>query len=223
MRFGDMNKTVLRGSLTVVAALLLSSAAFAQDAGATDPTTDHVVVQNWHDLNPAAGEGIAVGEPDPTGGTVADGGTGDLATGDDGTGTDQTATDDVPVDDGTGVVEPDPTDGGTVVDNGGGDPAVDPGTDNGGGTDPAAGDPEVTIYYMDGGSCIDCNMAGGVMPQGHSQNPSPVERTLVARTQTTSKHHSAAAAMAVTTSMAQCLAVHPRASWICEWQNGAGN
>lgn len=231
MRFRKMNKAVLRGSLTAVAALLLSTAAFAQDAGGG---TDQVVVQNWHDLNPAAGEGIAVGEPDPTvDGTATDGTGTDVAT--DGTGTDQTATDDVPInpaggDGGTVVVEPDPTDGGTVVDNSG-DPAVDPGTVDGTGDGTGDGtvygtgdgtDPEVTIYYMDGGPCIACNMAGGEIPQGHSGNPSPVERTLVERVLTTG-HHSAAAALAATTPMAECLAVHPRASWICEWQNGAGN
>lgn len=220
MRFRKMNKAVLRGSLTAVAALLLSTAAFAQDAGGG---TDTVVVQNWQDVNP--GEGIAVGEPDPTvDGTATDGT--DVAT--DGTGTDETATDDVPIDpaggdDGTGVVDPDPTDDGTVVDNSG-DPAVD-GT--GDGTDPVTGEPEVTIYYMDGGPCIDCNMAGGGIPQGHSGNPSPVERTLVEgtgveRVQST-RRHSAATALAAVTTMAQCLSVHPRASWICEWQNGAGN
>lgn len=230
MRFRKMNKAVLRGSLTAVAALLLSTAAFAQDVGGgTDPATDQVV-QNWHDLNPAPGEGIAVGEPDPTVDGTATGSVGtDVAT--DSTGTDQTATDDVPIDpagggDGTVVVEPDPTDGGTVVDNSG-DPAVDPGTVDG--TDGivyGTGDgtnPEVTIYSMDGGPCIACNMAGGGIPLGHSGNPSPVERTLVERVLTTTRHHSAAAALAATTPMAECLAVHPRASWICEWQNGAGN
>ncbi|MEO8241496.1 MAG: hypothetical protein ABI832_04240 [bacterium] len=68
-------KSARSGGLSVVAALLLGTAAMAQDdtaIGSGDPGDVHVV-QTWHDINPAGGdEGIAVGEPDPTSGAVSD-------------------------------------------------------------------------------------------------------------------------------------------------------
>jgi predicted ATPase len=75
MTFDRLNKLILTGSMTAAAALLLSTAAFAQEVTedettveiAIDPAVDYGPVQNWHDLNPGDEvQGIAVGEPDPT-------------------------------------------------------------------------------------------------------------------------------------------------------------
>ena len=251
MGLGNTHKAVLRGSLSLVAALLLSTAAFAQDATAGDGSTDQVVVQNWHDINPAAGdEGIAVGEPDPSG---------------DGTSNDSNAdqTGDDPNSSGTAddVASGDPTgDGSTdvVVDDvscDGADCNVGDGTDPtvGDGTDPV-NDGTVYIQQMDGGPvhCLDCNvaMAGGPRATG---TPSEVERsvssvssissassassvsaassvssvgsvgTVLARSRTAPvKGHRSLAPLFASTSMSDCLALHARSTWICEWQNGAG-
>lgn len=157
------------GGVTFVVTLLLSTAAFADGPDSTDPATDHGV-QNWHDLNPAGGEGIAVGEPDPTG-------TGDATD----EPTDDTATDDVPVQNWHDI-------------------------------NPAGGDGgDGTVLDTDGGACIDCDMAGTAVIAD-----APASRPAAARSQT-HKHHAA------TADMAQCLFLHPRAVWVCDWQTGASN
>lgn len=219
MRLGNLNKAIMRGGLSVVAALLLTTAGFAQDAATDEASAGPVVVQNWHDLNPGGDEGIAVGEPDPSGG-----------------------------DEGIAVGEPDPNGDDTAVDPGddtsvdpGDDTATDPGDDQGGDDDPeividdglcigADCTPEegtVTttadggvIMYMNGGpdACINCNGMPVTTP-GRSHNPRAVERS---HTVPAVNHDQSDVALNATASKANCLAQHARATWICEWQNGAG-
>lgn len=196
MTLASLNKVILRSGLSIAAALLLSTAAFAQDAVVGDdgtvvsvgPAVDTGVVQNWDDINPGDDQGIAVGEPDPNG----DGAEPD------------------PTDD---TVSDDPTDGGPdiVIDDGlciGEDCTSD---------DEVTGDGEVTIYTLGGDPsvCIECN---GIPVRGATG--SEVERGHTAAT--VAKRHSAPALFTATTAMAQCLNLHPRSVWICEWQNGAG-
>ena len=243
MGLGNLNRAILRGSLSVAAALLLSTAAFAQDVAVDDGSTDNVTVQTGHDLNPAGDEGIAVGDTDPMSrdGTADDGGVivqdwhdVNPAGGDEGIAVGEPdpngdATDPAPTDDTSGHDTAGDAGTDVVIDDGqcvGADCTVDDGTDttvgDGTGGDGTGGDGEVVIYHMDGGPghCIDCNVAmgGEVATPGRPTNPSEVERTHT----TPVKRHSSAAALSVTTSMAQCLTLHPRSAWICEWQNGAG-
>ena len=182
--------------MSVVAALMLSSTGFAQDAGSGDSidlsAVDNVAVQVVDDPNAAVGdgsEGIAVGEPDPSGdGTVVD----------DGSGGDGTV-----VDDGSGG-------DGTVVDDGSGGDGTDGGTDGG------------IVYATDDGaggcgSCIFENTAGVgplVIPRTQGDN----HRTL---TLVPSASGDAARQTAVAHGSASCLAKHPGLPWMCEWQNGA--
>ena len=185
-----------RSGLSVAAALMLSGAALAQDASGGGPAVD-VVVQNSDDITPAVidvsvpEEGIAVGEPDPTGGGM-DPGAGDGS----GDGTDPGAGDgtDPGLGDGTDPGVGDWTDPGV---GDGTDPGVGDGTDPGvgdgsvDGSDPAAGDGSgatdggmidygtVTIYSMDGGpaTCDVCAESGVASPNvAHTR--SEVERHL---------------------------------------------
>ena len=88
MELGKLNRTVWRGGLSIVAALMLTGAAFAQDAGKDEGVTDpgiEVVIddQSTVDESPVAddgtvvaideGEGSAGGEPDPIDYVVDDG------------------------------------------------------------------------------------------------------------------------------------------------------
>ena len=198
MEFGKMKLS----GLSIVAALLLSTAAFAQDAGsdegATELNTHPIIIDGDQSATydvPVSDDPAVDPAGDPTGG-----------------------------DNGIAVGEPDPSGDGSADDDGGDDPAIDPGTDEGAdpGTDDGTGiegEGEITIYYMDGGPCIDCN----VLLPGRPPHPSEVERTQhTSVLPKVSTRHSSAAAFAVPSAMAQCLAVHPRSAWICEWQNGAG-
>ena len=176
MGFAVLNKAIIRGGLTLAAALLLSSATFAQDAGAVKEGAEVV----WTE----------VGAADPTGEWVQ------------------------PVEDteGTDPGVEEPGDPGTR------DIVIDDGLCIGVGCTPDEGDGEGVIHTMDGDPdvCIDCNVAY------HSGAPSEVQRT-----NTTSATGVAAAirqnskpVFAAPSALAQCLSLHPRSTWICEWQAG---
>jgi hypothetical protein len=222
MTAGNLNKTILRSGVSIVAALLLSTAVFAQDAtdgAGPDPLTDQINVQNWHDLTTidvATGgddQGIAVGEPDPTAGgepdVVVDDGTGgdpaddpmvdpmvDDGTGDgstgDPTGTDGTGTD--------GIGDGSTGDGGVVVDDG-----------------------EVLIYYMDGGPefCAECDFQTVDLSAEAFQTGVNVPQ-VTAHAAPAAKPRRSKAHPIVSSVAASCLAQHPQLPWLCEWQNGAG-
>lgn len=211
------------GGLSIVAAMLLSTATFAQDTGTDDPVTEPVTHQVINDGNQSAtddlpvsddrgadptdgDQGIAVGEPDPN----DDGSAAEPAID---PGTDDGK--DVGVDEGT--VDQGTVDEGTVDES-----TIDYGTIDNGSVDGGIvdeGDGTVTIYTMDGGPCIDCNV---VVP-GRPTNPTEVQRSLTAKAPVALiRRHSTAAVFAAPSAMTQCLTAHPRATWICEWQNGAG-
>jgi len=226
MGLGMLNKGVLRGGLGIAAALLLSTAVFAQDASGDEGTSSVTTVQNWHDLNP----GIAVGEPDPTAG------------GDEGIAVGEPD----PSGDGS---EPDPGDAGDDAGDGDGpdividdglcigadctpDEGTDPGDDHGTDvteTDETGTEPEVGIYTLDGvgAACIDCNIALNDAPVaiGRPGNHTKVERTHTAKPRVhagSGSSDGSDVALTTTNAMAQCMSQHARSTWICEWQNGAG-
>ncbi len=189
MELGKLNKLVLRGGLSIVAALMLSGAAFAQDGGTgegvSDPAIELVVV----DGDPSVIDEAPVKDEDTV---VAIGEDGGIAEGE-------------PVLIDGEYVEGEYVDGeyieGEYVD----------GTDGDG-----------MMYTMDGEVCIECNV---IIP-GRPINPTEVQRNLTDDAPLTTSSRSStsrsSAAIAVTSTMAQCLAQHPRSTWICEWQNGAG-
>ena len=195
MELGKLNKLVWRGGLSIVAALMLSGAAFAQDAATDDNVTDPAIEVVVTDGDSSIFEQTPV----MTDGTEM-------------------------IDDGEGIAvgEPDPNGDGEVVDDGGY-------TGDGGYTDEGT-EPDGVMYTTADGACIDCN----VIVTGRPLNPTEVQRgvTEVQRNLTDdapvianrnrSNNRPSAAAVALTTSMAQCMMQHPRSTWICEWQNGAG-
>lgn len=194
----QMNRRFWHGGLSLVAALMLTTGAMAQDAGAEgdDPTMiaidvviDDGFVHDWQEPVPEE-DGTAVDGTDPNGGTdpvAGDGQTGDPV--------------DDWVDDGSGgVVETDGTGDGV-----------------------APGD-EVIIYNMDGGPeyCIDCNVGPTDLPleayQMGAEGPKVVadDAPVAHKAQRRTTHGLAMSAMH------ECLVLHPQTAWICEWQNGAG-
>lgn len=201
----DLKRLALRTGLSFAAALMLSTAAFAQDATsgdevvlnavdpvveidpifAEDPLPADIEVQFGHDLNPGDGEGIAVGEPDPNGGGT---------------------------DDGTVV------DDRTVQDDG----SVDPGTDDTSGGEPID-DGTVVIYYMDGGpiDCVECRDETAGLPDVALEmgGADPVVLDHVKRT--TRSRASTLVQMSSVSDVAACLEQYPQLPWICEWQIGA--
>lgn len=233
----QMNRRFWHGGLSLVAALMLTTGAMAQDAGAEgdDPTMiaidvviDDGFVHDWQEPVPDE-DGTAVDGTDPNGGTdpvAGDGQTGDPVDDwvDDGSGG---VVDDGWVDDGTGGgVDDGWVDDGTggVVDDG----WVDDGTGgvvetDGTGDGVAPGD-EVIIYYMDGGPerCIDCDIGLGDLPpevyQMSAGGPivAPADAPVAHKANRPTTHAFAMSAMH------ECLVLHPQAAWICEWQNGAG-
>jgi hypothetical protein len=178
MVIGTLNDRILRTGLSVVAALLLSTAAFAQDADGTPEISDDAVTMPVDDSGMVQGdEGPAEGGPDEEINVdifttyVVDEVPGDESAGDDGAG------DNDWVDDGSGddgwidicntVVcgedgEPivgEPGDGGWVDEAPGEEGAGDEGTgDEGTGDDGWVyiDDGEVVIYYLDGVRPLDC-------------------------------------------------------------------
>ncbi len=210
----DRNTLILRAGLSLAAALMLSGAAVAgQASGARGPDVatafgdgwvlvDEVVVQTTHEINPDASggdEGIAVGEPDPTGGSGDDPATGD---GSDGSG-DQATGDGSG--DGTDVSGDGSDDGTDVTGDGSGDV-----TDSGDGID--------VIYTMDGGSnCGGCEYQNAVpvfqMQSGGIAHNAPAQIVVH------SDHE--VARQTVAHGSAACTARHPGLPWMCEWQSGA--
>ena len=181
MARANFNRLMLRGGLTLAAALMLTTAGFglAQAGGFDEPVTEPVVVvvddaagDDGSDVNTGE-DTIAVGEPDTSG----DGSEGvpDVPV-DDGSGSGTDVVIDDPVDDGSGGGTGDWVDGGSGdgtgdgtgdwVDDGSGggtgdgtgdwvDDGSGGGTDDradaGTGGDGAINEGEVVIYYMNGG------------------------------------------------------------------------
>ena len=233
----NRNGLILRTGLSLVAALMLSGAACAGQATATtgairvqpvfdrDLITVDVGPQTMHEINPGStDQGVATGEPDPNGGAgdqTGDGGTGGDPTAGDGTGD---GSGDQATGDGTG-------DGGgdqATGDGTGGDPSAVDGSGDGSGDqavgdqtggDPSAldsGDGSVTVDNMGG---IFQNTADPVMQPQLAGNSHPV-----AAPPSQNLAHSAheGAGQPLAHSGAACLAQHPGLTWMCEWQNGAG-
>ncbi len=240
MATGDLNRMILRAGLSVVAALLLSSAGFAQDASGdgrtatvdlstVDPAPVDIAIDPV--VTDGGDPGIAVGEPDPTGdgtgdGTVAGDGSGDGTVADDGSGDGTVAGDGTSDGTGDGTVVGDGTGDGTVVGDGTGD-----GTVVGDGT----GDGTV-ISYSDGtsdcGGCEMQNMAGPLLTPALAGTPGKAGHRAavaagVAPAATASASGSGSgnyvAHTPVTRAAQACLTQHPGLPWLCEWQNGAGN
>ena len=232
---GYKNGTIVRTGLSLVAVLMLSGAAFAGPATATADNAvvpepgfggDLIAVQATDEVT-TGGEGIAVGEPDPTTG--------------DGTGGDPTIGGDPVVDDGTGgdpVVDDGTGGDGTagdpsVGDGTGGDPTVGDGTggevwitDGGVPVDGGTidfGDGTVGIYYMDGGPsrCGGCeyqNTAGPLIePSMTFRGNQPAAH----QPQIVTGSDRDVARQPVARGAAACLVQHPGLAWMCEWQSGA--
>ena len=225
----------------MAAALALStSAVLAQE---TTPVIGSVMgaVQDWPDGTPD--QGIAIGEPDPTdGGSVVDGSDdsgGDDAVDegdaiiviDDGSciGVDCTA------DDGTNVTDED----GTVVTDEDGTDVTDDGTEvtdddstdvpEGDGTVVTTVEPDGIMYTMNGGTdlCIDCNVAlnGAPVDVVRPSNHTVAERAVTGKPAVRAGTGASGRSDGILTAsdqLAQCLSRHARSTWICEWQNGAG-
>ena len=234
----DFNRLVLRGGLTLVAALMLTTAAFGQDqsdAGsgiATDPTDVASDAGTGDDGSnvAAGGDGNATGEPDPiavdadvipdpvidNGGDIpVDGWTGDPVDGGSGDGSGDW------VDDGSGDGTGDGT--GDWVDDGSGG-GTDERADAGTGGDGAINEGEVVIYYMNGGPvpCAECEVAIADMSV-EAYQMSVASPLVAANDAPAAKPRRSASRSVAASSMADCLALHPQLPWICEWQNGAGH
>jgi hypothetical protein len=203
MKIGRTDKQMLKTGLGVIAAMLMSTATFAQDVTDEvvlypyDPVIEDGDVQNWHDVNPGGGDdqGIAVGEPDPN-----DGGP------------------DIVIDDGDYI----PGDDGETGDHG--DDTGDAGDDTG---DENAddGDVDVTIYQMDGGPvlCSACEVGIDVLsPEIYQSAAAPVVQHHKPAAVAAAKPRRSAGAPLAVSNAAECLALHPQLPWLCEWQNGAG-
>ena len=250
MARANFNRLMLRGGLTLAAALMLTTAGFglAQAGGFDEPVTEPVVVV----VDDAAGEygsdvntgedAIAVGEPDPSG----DGSEGvpDVPV-DDGSGSGTDVVIDDPVDDGSGGGTGDWVDGGSGdgtgdwVDDGSGggtgdgtgdwvDDGSGGGTDDradaGTGGDGAINEGEVVIYYLNGGPvpCAECEVAIADMSV-EAYQMSAASPLVAANDAPAAKPRRSASRSVAASSMADCLALHPQLPWICEWQNGAGH
>ena len=250
MATGYGNGTIVRTGLSLVAVLMLSGAAIAGQATATGGDAlvaepgfggDLIAVQATDEVT-TGGEGIAVGEPDPT---TGDGTGGDPSVGgdpvvDDGTGGDPTVGDgtggDPSVGDGTGG-DPSVGDGTggdpTVGDGTGGDPSVGDGTggevwitDGGVPVDGGTidfGDGTVGIYYMDGGPsrCGGCEYQDTAGPLIEPSMTFRGNQPAAHQPQIVTGSDREVARQPVARGAAACLVQHPGLAWICEWQSGA--
>ena len=250
MARANFNRLMLRGGLTLAAALMLTTAGFglAQAGGFDEPVTEPVVVvvddaagDDGSDVNTGE-DAIAVGEPDTSG----DGSEGvpDVPV-DDGSGSGTDVVIDDPVDDGSGGGTGDWVDGGSGdgtgdwVDDGSGggtgdgtgdwvDDGSGGGTDDradaGTGGDGAINEGEVVIYYMNGGPvpCAECEVAIADMSV-EAYQMSAASPLVAANDAPAAKPRRSASRSVAASSMADCLALHPQLPWICEWQNGAGH
>ena len=204
MLIGNFNRLMLRGGLTLAAALMVTTAVFGQD----QPGPGEDIVLYPIDLVVDDGSGIGVGgwPDDPVGDGSDDGfdgGSGD-GTGDDGAGTG---------DDGTGA--------GTGDDGAG---TGDDGTGAGTGDDVGVVDEgEVVIYYLDGGPvpCAYCDVGITGLPVEAYQSDT-VGPLAAGNAAPAAKPRASARQPVAASNMADCLALHPQLPWICEWQNGAG-
>ena len=226
---GNLNGRILRAGLSVFAALLVSTTAFAQEA--TDGSED-VVMYPVLDGGPIIvvddgfilGDGVVVDDSGNSDDVITDdgsdegwteydlgdGGTGDGGTGDDGTGDDGTG------DGGTG-------DGGTG-DGGTGDNGTgDNGTGDGGLI--VIDDGEVVIYYMYGDRPLDCpecrDLTLDLPVEAYQMSAGGPQVADVAAAPTVKPRRSTAAP-SMASSAAECLALHPQLPWLCEWQNNTG-
>ena len=195
---GILNGQLLRGGLSLVAALLLTSAAIAQDVAVGEEGVMYAV------------DPIFVIDPMPV---IED----DQGT-DDGTTTDEGTTDEGTVEE--WVWDEDDTiisiDDGLCIDI---DCApVDK-------TDPSDG--EVVIYDMDGGHSEDCpqcrDLTSGVPDEIYQMSASgPLVTETVTEMAPAAKPRRSRAAPSTPSNAAECLALYPQLPWLCEWQNTTG-
>ena len=195
MLIGNFNRLMLRGGLTLAAALMVTTAVFGQD----QPGPGEDIVLNPIDMVVDDGLEIGVGgwPVVPVGDGSGDGFDGGAGTGDDGTGAGDVGA-------GTG-------DDGTGADTGTGDGVgvVDEG--------------EVVIYYLDGGPvpCAYCDVGITGLPVEAYQSDA-VGPLAAGNAAPAAKPRASARQPIAASNMADCLALHPQLPWICEWQNGAG-
>ena len=215
MLIGNFNRLMLRGGLTLAAALMVTTAVFGQD----QPGPGEDIVLNPIDMVVDDGLEIGVGgwPDDPVGDGSDDGfdgGSGD-GTGDDGAGTG---------DDGTGAGTGDDGTGAGTGDDGTGAGTGDDGTGAGTGDDVGVVDEgEVVIYYLDGGPvpCAYCDVGITGLPVEAYQSDA-VGPLAAGNAAPAAKPRASARQPIAASNMADCLALHPQLPWICEWQNGAG-
>ena len=215
---GILNGQLLRGGLSLVAALLLTSAAMAQDVAVGEEGVMYAV------------DPIFVIDPMPVF--------------EDDQGTDDGTTIDEVTDDGTTIDEG--TDDGTTTDEGTDDEgtveewvwdeddtiiSIDDGlcididcapVDK---TDPSDG--EVVIYDMDGGRPEDCpqcrDLTSGVPDEIYQMSASgPLVTETVTEMAPAAKPRRSRAAPSTPSNAAECLALYPQLPWLCEWQNTTG-
>ena len=237
MLIGNFNRLMLRGGLTLAAALMVTTAVFGQD----QPGPGEDIVLNPIDMVVDDGLEIGVGgwPVVPVGDGSGDGFDGGAGTGDDGTGAgagtgdDGTGAGDVgdgTGDDGAGTGDVGAGDAGTgdvgVGDVGAGTGDDGTGADTGTGTGDGVGvvdEGEVVIYYLDGGPvpCAYCDVGITGLPVEAYQSDA-VGPLAAGNAAPAAKPRASARQPIAASNMADCLALHPQLPWICEWQNGAG-
>jgi len=231
MIFGNLHGLILRTGLSVVAALMLSTAAMAQDSG--DATDEIVLIA----IDPGLGDGDAQNLPDPLPGEWGE----DIATGEPDPNDDGGP--DIVIDDGAFL--PGDEDTGTVKDDTGYDETVfvdvidettaDEGSDDGwvdeGWVDDGSGDGWVSVHIDDDGmvwfggerdSCEGCRgdevyglpVEAYQMSAGGMLNDGPAEIA--------AKPRKSSAGSTAMKAAAQCLDLYPQQPWLCEWQMGSG-
>lgn len=211
MTNGVLKTHLLRTGLSVVAALLLSSAAMAQDVVATDDAAVSYAVDPAVETE-AGYEAGSEGDPD----VIIDDGA--YLPGDDGT-----VEGEKPVDGGDDWTWVDPgTDDGTII-------WIDDGACIG--VDCVPGDDSYT-YDGDGGEVVYFDLGGPRpedcpecrdldLPVWAYQTGAPMPT--VTESAPAAKPRRSKSASGLASDAAACLALHPQLPWLCEWQNGAGH
>jgi hypothetical protein len=231
-----MNGRSMRAGLSVIAVLLLSSAAFAQDSNedgidflvhGPESVADEVGADPALDGDDTSGdfEGIAVGELDPKDelwpviiidpflenddvGVLPD----DVGSGEDGS-DDDSSDDDWVWDEGDGII---------VIDDGlcvgvecvPGDGSY---TYDGGYTD----DGDIVWYFLEGPRPEDCPECRDLPVEIYQMNAGGPLVTDSKTAPSKSSRRSRVASFTPSTA-AECLALYPQLPWLCEWQNTSG-
>jgi hypothetical protein len=221
----NKNGRLMQAGLSVFAVMLLSSAAFAQDAieGGVDfvmhgpeSVADDVGVDPALNVDDTSGdfEGIAVGEPDPNDDlwpviiidpVFVNDDVGVIPPGEEVSGDD--ASDDESSDEGDGII---------VIDDG-----LCFGVDCVPGDDGYTYDDDVVYYFLGGPRPDDCPECRDLPVEIYQMNvggPSVID----SETTSTKKPRRSRVASFTPNNAAECLALYPQLPWLCEWQNTSG-